>query len=134
MPWKVSPSFSLPHKPRGVQYTRPRAFKSLADEIDFNRKWLGGGKPVYQKGSRAVRYGKFAAKMFPHVRLGLTIWELYNIGKYVHSQYQASNQTVTESTPKLPYDLEPYVQTPEYQYQDLTGYEDDGPVPWYRTV
>lgn len=106
-------------------------FRSLAAEIAYNRKW--GGKNV-RHGSKFVRAGKFGAKMLPQVRLGLTVWELYNIGKYVYSQYQAANQSVTESTPKPLNDLQPWIQAPQYEYQELTGYEDDGPVHWSRTV
>ena len=56
-------------------------------------------------------------------------YDVYNYVKSREISYQ-----ITESTPKSVYDLEPWLETPEYQYQDLTGYEDDGPVHWTRTV
>ena len=136
MSWKISPSLSLPHQPRGVQYTQPRAFKSLADEIDFNRKWLGGGKPVYQKGSKALRYGKFAAKMLPHVRIALTAWEFYNIGVYIYDSYMVQQQETPQ--PSQSYigsnSSDRSTQFSPYQYPHIVGYQDEGPVHWSRTV
>ena len=78
---------------------------------------------------KAIRAGKVATRGVPYLGLSLLAYDAYD---YVSSREIPLQ--ITESTPKLPYDLEPYVQTPEYQYQDLTGYEDHGPVHWSRTV
>lgn len=97
--WKLTPGFSLPHQPKGVQYTRPSVFRSLKDEIAFHRKW-GAGAPHLMKGSKFARWSKFAVKMFPQVRAAMAVWELYNIGTYVWDEYQSS--------------ITPDVETPGY--------------------
>ncbi len=59
-------------------------FRSLAAEIAYNRKW--GGRNI-RTGSKFVRGAKFGAKMIPQVRLGLALWEIYNVGAYVYDRY-----------------------------------------------
>ena len=80
-------------------------------------------------GHASARVGKVLSRGIPYIGWALLAYEAYSYVKSREIPYE-----VAQSTPKLPYDLEPYIQTPEYQYSVLTGYEDDGPVHWSRTV
>ncbi len=80
-------------------------------------------------GHASARAGRIASRGIPYLGWALLAYEAYH---YVKSR-EISHDT-TESTPKALNDLEPWIQTPEYEYPDLTGYEDDGPVHWTRTV
>ncbi len=42
------------------------------------------------KGSKFARWGKFAVKAVPHIRLGLMAYELYGIGTHIYDSYQDS--------------------------------------------
>ena len=73
--------------------------------------------------------GRIASRGLPILGWALLAYEAYSYVKSRQISYE-----ITESTPKALNYLQPWIQTPEYQYQVLTGYGDDGPVHWTRTV
>ena len=85
--------------------------------------WLVPGLGTY-KAAKAGHKLLFGMNLVGDVSLGVWLWE----------QINSPSDAITESTPKLPYDIEPWIESSEYQYQDLVGYEDNGPVHWSRTV
>ncbi len=114
-----TPSVSGMTKRRYVRYDR-RQIRST------RYVQSGRGVKVAHAASGVARIG---SRFLGPIGWAVLAYEAYS---YVKSR-QISHDT-TESTPKPLNDLQPWIQASQHQYQDLTGYEDDGPVHWSRTV
>ncbi len=92
---------------------------------------------------KAIHVGSFfvpglgtykAAKAGHKLLFGVNLVGDVTLAAWLWQQINAPSDAITESTPKSLNDLSPWIQTPEYQYQHIVGYEDHGPVHWTRTV
>lgn len=124
--WHIDTHRSYPvRETRYLRRYRKEGFRSAPPPVAKHWHKTKTGK------YRLLNVGSKASKRFIPGPIG---WAFLAHDVYRFVKSRQLDTEVTESTPKPPYDLSPWIEAPKFQYQELVGYEDDGSVHWSRTV